>query len=230
MGTNVLVVAAHPDDEILGCGGTIAWHARRGDDVHVAILAEGLTSRDAGRDRQAKSKELGELAAIAVQANTLLGAKSVEVFDLPDNRMDSLDLLDIVKRVEALIGAKKPSIVYTHHPGDVNVDHQLTHKAVVTACRPQPGAHVKSLLFFEVLSSTDYQVPGVAPAFLPNHFVDISATLETKLKALEIYKGEMRAWPHARSLEAVEHLARLRGANVGLQAAEAFCLGRRIVV
>lgn len=229
MGERVMVIAAHPDDEILGCGGTIAWHAARGDEVHVALLAEGLTSRETKRDRGTKSKELGELATVAIAANTLLGASTVQVMDLPDNRMDSLDLLDVVKRVEALIDARKPAIVYTHHPGDVNVDHQLTHKAVVTACRPQPGALVKELLFFEVLSSTDYQVPGMAPAFLPNHFVDITGTLEAKLKALRIYQGEMRPWPHSRSIEAVEHLARLRGANVGLAAAEAFCLGRRIV-
>lgn len=228
MGNKVLVIAAHPDDEILGCGGTIAWHARRGDEVHVAILAEGLTSRDAKRDRGSKRQELGELAQIAVKANTLLGAASVEALDLPDNRMDSMDLLDIVKRVEAIVAARKPTIVYTHHPGDVNVDHQLTHKAVVTACRPQPGSAVKGLYFYEVLSSTDYQVPGVMPPFLPNHFVDISATLEAKLEALRIYHGEMRPWPHARSIEAIGHLARLRGANVGLEAAEAFCLGRRI--
>jgi LmbE family N-acetylglucosaminyl deacetylase len=229
MAERVLVIAAHPDDEILGCGGTIAAHARRGDEVHVAILAEGVTGRDAQRDRDGKLHQISELARQAEEANRSLGAKSVEVMDLPDNRMDSVDLLEVVKKIEIIVGRHKPGIVYTHHAGDVNVDHVLTHKAVVTACRPQPGSSVKTLLFFEVLSSTDYQTAESAPAFTPNYFVDIGKTLDAKLKALEIYKGEMRPWPHARSLKTVEHLARLRGSSVGLEAAEAFILGRGIV-
>lgn len=225
----VLVIAAHPDDEILGCGGTIAYHASQGDEVHVLIMAEGLTSRDAGRDKDKRGKDLQQLSAIARQANLSLGAKSVTTLDYPDNRMDGLDLLDIVKAVENQIDLRRPHTLYTHHPGDVNIDHGLTARAVITAARPQPGGSVRSLFFFEVQSSTDYQVPGINAPFLPNHFVDISNYLESKMKALELYSGEMRPWPHARSMEAVRHLARLRGSSVGIEAAEAFQVGRTIL-
>jgi N-acetylglucosamine malate deacetylase 1 len=226
---SVLVAAAHPDDEILGCGGTIAYHAEKGDDVHVLILAEGLTSRDGGRDASAQKEKLQELSEIALKANTHLGARTVKTLGLPDNRMDGMELLDIVKVVEAEIGAWNPEIVYTHHPGDVNVDHNLTARAVLTAARPQPGCCVRSIYFFEVLSSTDYQAPGVSSPFLPNRFVDVSAFLDRKLAALAFYAGEMRAWPHSRSPETVEHLARLRGSSVGMRAAEAFQVARILV-
>lgn len=221
----VLVVAAHPDDEVLGCGATIAKHRQAGDEVHVVILAEGLTSRgDTGQDF---SEDLTRLRASAEKAHRILGSSSLELQRLPDNRMDSVDLLDIVKVVEAAIAQRQPSIVYTHHGGDLNIDHQKTHEAVLTACRPQPNGLVKKLLFFEVASSTDWQSYQSAP-FVPNWFVDISSTLPLKMQALQAYQSEMRAWPHARSIEALEHLAKWRGASVGVNAAEAFMLGRQI--
>ncbi len=219
----VLVIAAHPDDEVLGCGGTIAWHAARGDQVHVAIMAQGLFSR--GTPAEAEQQAL---RTACETANGILGVTSLECFDLPDNRLDSLDLLDIVQKVEALVQRYQPGIVYGHWSGDVNIDHRLLHEVVVTACRPQPGHPVHTLLFFEVASSTEWQVPHSAPAFLPNWFSDISQTLDTKLRALEAYAMEMRAWPHPRSVRALEHLARWRGATVGVEAAEAFVLGRRL--
>jgi LmbE family N-acetylglucosaminyl deacetylase len=227
MNRNVLVVAAHPDDEALGCGGTIARHAAEGDSVHVVIVAEGVTSRQDARDRGAVSGELSELAVAAHKANRLLGS-SVEVWDLPDNRLDSLDRLDLIKRIEAVIARVAPGTVYTHHAGDVNIDHRRVHEAVVTACRPSPGHCVNRLLAFETVSSTEWQPPGSAAAFAPNWFVDISASLAAKMRALEAYHREMRPWPHARSLEAVEHLARWRGASVGVSAAEAFMLCRLV--
>ncbi len=225
---NVLVVAAHPDDEVLGCGGTIAKHVNCGDTVNVIILAEGLTSRDERRERKKLSDELSQLARVAHEANRILGVQSLTLHDFPDNRMDSLDLLDIVKHIEAGIDQYSPDVVYTHHAGDVNIDHRIVHQAVVTACRPIPGQCVKTLLFFEVPSSTEWQAPGSTPAFLPNYFVDISQTLNLKLHALEAYASEMRPWPHPRSLQAVEHLARWRGATVSTEAGEAFVLGRKL--
>ncbi|MDD2367118.1 MAG: PIG-L family deacetylase [Desulfuromonadaceae bacterium] len=225
----VLVVAAHPDDEVLGCGGTIARHTNTGDEVHVIILAEGITSRDKVRMREDRNGELSELAKAAHTANEILGVKSLTIHNLPDNRLDSVDLLDLVKLVEGCIQTIKPDILYTHHVGDVNIDHRRIHEAVVTATRPQPGQTVKTLLFFEVQSSTEWQPPGSAQAFVPNWFIDISLTLELKMKALTVYETEMRLWPHSRSCRAVEHLARWRGAIVGCQAAEAFILGRQII-
>lgn len=224
----VLVVASHPDDEILGCGATMARHCNAGDEVHVAILAEGLTSRASQRNVGECEEELSTLKKTAEQANKLLGVTSIQFFNLPDNRMDSVDLIDVVKVVEGLVASISPNIIYTHHIGDVNIDHRVTHEAVVTACRPQPGCKVEKILFFEVASSTEWQTMNTATPFQPNWFVDVSETLDQKIKALQVYESEMRDWPHARSTTALEHLARWRGATIGCRAAEAFILGRSI--
>ncbi|MNI72395.1 GlcNAc-PI de-N-acetylase [compost metagenome] len=165
----------------------------------------------------------------AQKANRILGVKSLELYDFPDNRMDQLDLLDVTKVIEGFINKYKPDIVYSHHIGDVNIDHRCIHQATVTACRPIPGNHrVKQLLFYEVSSSTEWQTPASGVPFVPNWFEDISETLEQKLRALEEYESEMRPWPHSRSIQAVEYLARWRGATIGRNAAEAFVLGRYI--
>jgi LmbE family N-acetylglucosaminyl deacetylase len=226
---SVLVVAAHPDDEVLGCGGTIARHADAGDQVQVLIVAEGATSRQQHRDRNQATGELSALAQAAQQAVAILGAQGVELLDLPDNRLDSLDRLDLIKQIEERLARHQPQVVYVHHAGDVNVDHRRLHEAVITACRPMPGQPVRRLLSFEVASSTEWQPPGSAPAFQPNWFVDISAQWPRKRDALKAYASEMRPWPHARSQQALEHLARWRGAQVGVEAAEAFCLLRQLV-
>ena len=224
----VLVVAAHPDDEVLGCGGTIARHADAGDQVQVLIVAEGATSRQNQRDPIQARDELSALAQASQTAGLILGAAGVELLDLPDNRLDSLDRLDLIKRIEVIIRRHQPQVVYVHHIGDVNVDHRRLHEAVVTACRPTPGHPVRRLLSFEVASSTEWQPPGSASVFQPNWFVDISDQWQRKREALEAYASEMRPSPHARSLEAVEHLARWRGAQVGVEVAEAFCLLRQL--
>ena len=143
-----LVIAAHPDDEVLGCGATIARLADEGWAVHIVIVAEGATSRDTKRDPGMHVEELSELAKCAEMANNILGSKSVKLLSLPDNRMDGIELLDVVKIVETEIGHHRPVMVLTHHAGDVNVDHGVIHDAVITACRPQPGHAVKTLLFF----------------------------------------------------------------------------------
>jgi LmbE family N-acetylglucosaminyl deacetylase len=229
MENKVVVIVAHPDDEILGCGGTIARHIRDGDEVHVLIMAEGLTSRDQQRNRSAHLPELSGLAKAAHAANNILCTTSLTLKDLPDNRMDSLDRLDIIKIVEEFIQEHTPNIVYTHHIGDVNIDHRRIHEAVVTACRPIPGQPVSTLLFFEIASSTEWQPPVSAAVFSPSWFVDISETLDLKLKALRAYQSEMRPWPHSRSVEALENLAKWRGATIGVCAGEAFILGRNIL-
>lgn len=217
-----LIVAAHADDEALGCGGTIAAFARAGIAVHVAFLADGVGARGAA----GASAALQERRKAAERASATLGSKVIHHGDLPDNRLDTVALLDIVQVVEGLLAPLRPDVVLTHHAGDLNIDHRCVHQAVVTACRPQPGQSVRGLLFFEVPSSTEWQPPGSAEPFLPNWFCDVSATLAVKRKALESYAMEMRPWPHSRSYEAVEHLARTRGSSVGLEAAEAFALGR----
>ncbi|MCK4462652.1 MAG: PIG-L family deacetylase [candidate division Zixibacteria bacterium] len=229
--STVLVLAAHPDDEVLGCGASMARHVREGDSVHVVILAEGVTSRDKKRDRDLRDEDLSALSEAAKRANALLGVESLSMGNLPDNRLDTVPLLDIVKLVEGYFDTVKPDIVYTHHAGDLNIDHRCIHQAVVTACRPIPGKKpVDTLLFFEVPSSTEWQPPGSAEPFTPDWFTDITDSIDVKLEALKEYSSEMRPWPHARSLEAVEHLARWRGANVGVSAAEAFKLGRKLLL
>jgi len=228
--TNILVIAAHPDDEILGCGGTIAKHSSQGDQVHALILAEGLTSRNynATEAYVDTPEALAKLTECTKKACSIVGAASVAFTGFPDNKMDSVSLLDIIKPIEAKIREVNPEIIYTHQPGCLNIDHQLTHRATVTAARALPGAQIKTLLFFESPSSSEWQVPGGGSAFVPNWFVDIEDTLELKLKALKAYDSEMRAFPHPRSYEGISNLAKYRGASAGFKAAEAFTLGRHL--
>lgn len=226
MSKSVLVLAAHPDDEVLGCGGTIAKLANEGARIHVAILADGVFSR-AG-DQMDQQGDFHIRRTAAKKACDILGVSSVSFGDFPDNRMDTVALLDITKRMEALIAEYQPDWVFTHHSGDVNIDHRRLHEAAVTACRPQYGHPVKTLLCFEVPSSTEWQLPGSAQVFAPNWFEDISHTLEHKLSALEVYAAELRNWPHPRSRQGVRHLAHWRGATIGVNAAEAFVLGRKL--
>ena len=226
---SVLVIAAHPDDEVLGCGATMARHVARGDSVHVMILAEGITGRNMKRSQPRESNALTALSKCAKNANKILGVTSLVLERYPDNRLDSIDRLDIIKTIENRIAKIKPRVVYTHHGGDLNIDHRRVHEAVITACRPLPGYQTKEILFFEIPSSTEWQIPSHGNAFIPNWFVDVSNTLTLKLRALNAYAPELRAYPHPRSLQAVEHLARWRGASIGVQAAEAFMLGRKLV-
>jgi N-acetylglucosamine malate deacetylase 1 len=221
----VLVVAAHPDDDVLGCGGTMAKLSAAGHAVHVLTMADGVSAR-AVAPGAAAPELLAVRNAAASKAASILGCASMETRPLPDNRLDGVDLLDVVKLIEEHIDRLKPHVVFTHHTGDLNVDHQIVHEAVLVACRPVPGQSVKNLYFFEVPSATEWRVSG-AP-FQPNHFVDISATLAQKRDALAAYDDEMRPFPHARSIRAVEALAVWRGATVGVNAAEAFMVGRQI--
>ncbi|EMJ86748.1 PIG-L deacetylase family protein [Leptospira meyeri] len=225
----ILVVAAHPDDEVLGCGGTMARLAEEGHDVHVLILAEGLTSREIKRDRESKLSELNSLSNDANKANLSLGVKTVELYDFPDNRMDSIDRLDVIKVVERKIDDIGPSVIFTHFGNDLNVDHRITNDAVVTACRVYPNQVVEELFFFEVASSTEWQISPNFGSFQPNVYYKLSLQqMEKKKNALSIYESEMRPFPHARSIEAVEALGKWRGTNIGYSFAEAFVVGRLI--
>lgn len=222
MNKTVLVVAAHADDEALGCGGTIAKHGASGDKVHVVFVADGVTSRaGAGEEEMARRQQATE------NARKILGISTIIFMDLPDNRLDSLPLLNIVQPLEEIISKLAPEIIYTHHYGDLNVDHRLTHQAVMTACRPLPGCPIKEILTFEVMSSTEWSSPGLAP-FLPNLYVDISAHMETKMQALGAYAFEMRAQPHSRCMEHMKSIAQHHGFCIGTSAAEAFMVMRLI--
>lgn len=223
----VLIVAAHPDDEAVGCGGAIARWVQSGRQVHVLLLGDGETSR-ATENVAIDPELLRHRQQAARQAAAILGC-TVETLSMPDNRMDGLDLLDVVKLIETTISRLQPCTVLTHHVGDVNIDHRIVHEAVLAACRPQPSHPVRELLFFEVPSSTEWRPPGSGQPFQPNLFIDISKTLAVKLKALETYANELREFPHPRSMRAVEALALWRGATIGVEAAEAFILGRQLI-
>jgi LmbE family N-acetylglucosaminyl deacetylase len=223
----VLVVAAHADDEVLGCGGTISRHVDDGDQVAILFLADGEGSRFDVTEQHEKENSFRELSART--ASKVLGVNDVFFERFPDNRMDSIDLLDVVKKIEYYIESISPDTVYTHHYGDLNLDHRLTHQAVMTACRPQPNFSVSSILCFEVQSSTEWQTPSQNTYFIPNWFVNITNYVKTKHKALSQYANEMHKFPHARSFETVECLNKWRGSSVGVDAAEAFFLARHIL-
>lgn len=224
----VLVVAAHPDDEVLGCGGTIVRHVAAGDEVHIAILGEGITSRQAHRDPEEASTELEQLRQQAQRVAELLGAATIDLCGFPDNRFDTVPLLDLVKAVEQTITRVAPRMVYTHHAGDLNIDHRITFEAVLTACRPTPGQCVRTIYSFEVPSSTEWGSPTASNAFIPTVYVDVSEALDKKLEAMAVYDNEVPDYPHPRSIRAIELFARKNGLEVGLEAAERFCLIRSI--
>jgi len=225
--SSVLAIAAHPDDEVLGCGATLARHVAEGAQVAVLILADGVGSRE--REGPDRDRKLAERQEAARRACAKLGVTDVTLLGHPDNRMDQVALLDIVQDIERVLGRCQAGVVYTHHSGDVNIDHRRVHDAVMAACRPQPGFLTRQLLFFETPSSTEWRSPASMAPFAPNWFVDVSEYLPLKLAALSAYSDELRDFPHPRSIQAVEHLARWRGASAGVAAAEAFELGRMIV-
>jgi len=218
----ILVIAAHPDDEVLGCGGTIARLTSEGSNVYTLILGEGVTSRDRKRDLAKRENEIAELKKQAENANRILGVKKVYTFNFPDNRFDSVPLLDIIKTIERIKEDIKPDIVFTHHQGDLNIDHQVTFKAVMTACRPTKDESVKEIYSFEIPSSTEWNEPSSLTYFMPDYFVDVNKSLDIKINALKEYETELRDFPHPRSLKAVELNAKYWGVKMGFEAAEAF--------
>lgn len=222
----ILVVAAHPDDEVLGCGGTIARLAKEGNDVYIAILGEGITSRYE-KQEAADNDLIKSLHSKAKKVKKLLGCKEIFFYNLPDNRFDAIPLLDVIKIVEELIKKLLPNTIYTHHAGDLNIDHVIVHRAVMTATRPQVFQSVKELYSFEVPSSTEWSFDQFNK-FKPNVYFDISSTLETKIKAMSFYETEIRDYPHPRSEKALRSIAHRRGTEAGLIAAEVFQLIRKI--
>ena len=215
----VLIIAAHPDDEILGCGGTVKRLVDEGYKAYTLILGEGITSRDDSRDRAKRKNELSDLKRQVDEANHLIGVEDIFLYDFPDNRFDTVPLLDIVKVIEKIKSDLKPDIIFTHYEKDLNIDHQITYKAVITATRPQINEPVKEIYSFEVLSSTEWNYPL---SFSPDVFFDISNSIESKIKAMDAYKSELRDYPHPRSLKGIELTAKNWGIKVGFEYVEAF--------
>jgi LmbE family N-acetylglucosaminyl deacetylase len=222
----VLAVCAHADDEAFGIAGALARHSAGGDQVHLLFLADGVTARDRVHDFQARRPEIEARKRMAATAAGILRANPPLFLDLPDNRLDALPLLDIIKPIEVVIERIRPTIVYTNHANDLNVDHRLAHQALLTACRPQPDHPVRAIYAFETLSSTEWEPAGLGRSFQPTRFVDIMGHTDTKLAVIRAYELEMRSFPHPRSPEAVEALWKLRGSQVGVAAAEALVVVR----
>ncbi len=218
---SILVVAAHPDDEVLGCGGTISLHVNNGDKVSIVFFSDGVTSRN-----NTNSSFVNARKNAGITACNRLGVKNIKFLDMPDNKLDTIPFLDLVQKLEKIIDEVNPLVVYTHFSGDLNIDHRIVHQVVMTACRPQPNYCVREIYSFEILSSTGWTSPVSKPCFSPNKYIDISQTLEDKLYALDAYKDELREFPHSRSAKSVEYLAKYRGSSVGLIAAEAFMVER----
>jgi len=218
---NILIVAAHPDDEVLGCGGTISRLINEGYEVFTIILGEGITSRN--YSSKLKKKELQELKNQMYKANKILGVRKVFNFNLKDNQLDTIPLLEIVKKIEKIKNEIKPEIIFTHYKNDLNIDHKITYDAVITATRPVIDEPVKTIYSFEILSSTEWNYPL---SFSPNFFFDITKTISKKIEAMKIYKSEIRDFPHPRSLEGIKLNAKMWGLKAGLKFAEAFQLVR----
>lgn len=217
MEQTVLVIAPHGLDEALGCGGTMARHADEGDSVHTLILFGDGTGRDTARRINA-----------AASAG-ILGSVSPRFAGFPENRSDTIPLLNIVGTIERYVSEIRPQIVYVSHGGNLNIDHQTSFRAAITALRPVPGSTVQAIFAYEILSSTDWAPPDLGSVFTPNLFIDIASQIERKFRALEVYGDEMRPPPHDRSIENCQRLAGLRGNTAGLDAAEAFLVIREIL-
>ncbi|PCJ61788.1 MAG: GlcNAc-PI de-N-acetylase [Planctomycetota bacterium] len=218
---NILIIAAHPDDEVLGCGGVMAKLSSEGHDVHVLILGEGVTARKNLNDEQ-KITKLSELHDQSKKASDLLGVNSVRFENFPDNQFDTVSLLSITQKIESVLNDIQPSMVFCQHGGDLNIDHQITFKATLTATRPMMGSVVNKLLAYEVMSSTEWAFQQFEPSFKPNCFYDIENVIDKKIEAMKIYKDELCDFPHPRSVENLLASSKRWGSNIGCQNAEAF--------
>ena len=226
----ILLVAAHPDDELLGCGATMYNLINNLNcEIRCVILGEGITSRTDTRDTVLWQKELERHRADISKAQKCIGYQSVGIYDFPDNRFDSIALLDIIKVIEKEKNDFNPQIIFTHHGGDVNIDHQRCFEAVVTACRPMENEIVKTIITFETFSGTEWRASSDPRHFIPNLFFEITEEgLNAKVKAMESYEFEKRAYPHPRSPESLRIAAQRWGIVIGKKYAEAFCLIRNI--
>lgn len=225
MNKKILIIAAHPDDEVLGCGGTAARLIMEGNEVYTVILGEGITSRDDSRQPEKRAMEFARLKEQSYDAGEIMGVKELRFFTLPDNRFDTVPLLDIVKKIERVKNEVKPQIIFTHFEHDLNIDHQITYRAVMTASRPLPEETVKEIYSFEVLSSTEWRYPL---SFSPDCFFDITSTIDIKISALAKYQNELKEYPHPRSLKGVRLNAENWGMKTGVLYAEAFKVVRLV--
>lgn len=215
----VLVIAAHPDDEVIGAGGTIANHVKRGDHVYLCVVTKAYPPDWAEDEIKERKKEV-------LKVNEILGIKKTYFLDLPTVKLDTIPQKELNDLITQTVNEVQPEVVYIPHKGDVNKDHGLVFNAAMVAIRPRPGSLIKKVLSYETLSETEWASPFIENVFIPNVYVDISETLEVKLKAMSEYRSELKEFPHPRSPEAISALAKIRGSSIGAKAAEAFMLVR----
>jgi LmbE family N-acetylglucosaminyl deacetylase len=219
----VLVVAAHPDDELLGCGGTLIKLAKKNCKIFTLFFTDGVSARG-----NKFSKKVNNRKNNALKSLKIMGVHSSKFLSYPDNGLDTVPLIKIVREIEQIITKFKPDTILTHSNADLNIDHEIVSRAVVTASRPKPNFCVKNILLFETLSSTEWNFNLKKKTFNPNYFIDITLTIKKKIKAAKAYKNEINSWPHPRSIKGIKNLASYRGQSVGLKYAEAFYLLRYV--
>ena len=219
----ILVVAAHPDDELLGCGGSLAKLSKKKCQIFALFFTDGVSSRDKIKNNEDNQRKRNSLKSLKI-----LGVKHSKFLSYPDNALDKIPLIKITKEIEYIIKKFKPHTIFTHSNVDLNIDHEIISRAVVTATRPKPNFCVKNILLFETLSSTEWNFNFKKKSFNPNYFIDITKTISTKIKAAKEYKKEISSWPHPRSLNGIKNLAKYRGQSVGVKFAEAFYLLRQV--
>ena len=233
----VLVIVAHPDDEVLGMGGTLRKLSVKNHDIKVVFLATGIAARRSDKFRNETKYEINKtlikkmeeqikkLRLDAKRALKILGIKNIEFFDFPDNEMDMVSNLEITKTIENIIKKFKPDVIYTHTKNDINVDHRAIFNATITATRPNTRVNVKKVICFEVPSSSEW---NFGDTFSPNIFVDIKRELSYKKKAIQAYKTELKKFPHPRSVNSLDIIAKRWGTVSGFEASEAFELIREL--
>jgi LmbE family N-acetylglucosaminyl deacetylase len=214
---SIAIIAAHPDDETLGMGGTIKLLTAKGNKVSVLFLTDGVSARDNLREN-AESRKKSCVSALRV-----LGCENYEFGNFPDNALDSVPRISIIKFIENFLKTSEACVVFTHFPKDLNIDHQIAASSTLVACRPKPDSLVNSLYFFEVASSTGWNFGEVT--FDPRIFIDVDSTMKSKIEALMEYSVELDNFPNARSILAIEALARVRGSSAGMKNSEAFEVG-----
>jgi LmbE family N-acetylglucosaminyl deacetylase len=226
----IMIVVAHPDDELLGQGATMnRLISEFNVTTHVVILGEGITSRSDIHDRDKWANEIMQHRQNILSAQAVIGYHSVSINDFADNRFDTVALLDIIKVIEKEKDTFNPDVIFTHHGGDVNIDHQRTFEAVVTACRPMQHERVKMIIAFETPSGTEWRAASDPRHFIPNFFVTVTEEqINAKIKGMELYDFEKRVYPHPRSPEALSIQAKRWGISIGTDYAEAFCIIRLI--
>jgi len=219
----VLIIVAHPDDESFGCGGLIKKLSKKKNNIFVVSFTNGVGSRN-----KTSVKKINNRKVASIKASKILGFKWLAQYDFPDNELDKISLLEIIKKIESHKKKINPHIVLTHNFTDLNIDHRLVAEATLTAFRPEPNQQLEELITFEVPSATDFRQLKNQKNFLPNYFVNIKDELKFKIKAIKTYKNEVKVAPHSRSLDGVKNLSKLRGNQSGLKNVEAFEIIRKI--